>query len=198
MTATARRALFLGGLLLLAGGTLQAAAHRPTFSATVDQWPYQLGAWATLAGSAVLVLVVPRWPVGPVAAAAAAVGSLLLAALAFSEATVNPALGDIAPRLLEERPGATMLVGMGVAIVGFAVGWLTFGVSLLRRSGRTGSAVAVVAASVVALAPMIPGPAVLGLALVWLATSTAPAPDLPEPAPSEIAQRSDSRRGFVA
>lgn len=180
MTTTTRRVLVLGGLLLLAGATLQAAAHRTTFSATVDQWSYQVGAWATLAGGAALAVVASRWPTGPVAAAMAAVGSVLLAARAFCEATVNPALVDTAPKLLDERPATSMLVGMGVVTVGFAVGWLDFGVSLLRRSGRTAPAIAVVIASVVCLAPMVPGPAVLGLALVWLATSTVPERGIPE------------------
>jgi hypothetical protein len=178
MTAAARRALVVGGLLLLAGGTLQAAAHRSTFSATVDQWPYEVGAWATLVGSAVLAVVSARWSTGA-AAALAAGGSALLAALAFSEATVNPALVDAAPKLLDDRPGTAMLVGMGVATVGFAAGWLAFGVSLLRR-GRTAPAIAVVVASVLCLVPMIPGPAVLGLALVWLATSTTPERVVPD------------------
>lgn len=172
MSSAARRAFAAGGLLLLAGGTLQAAAHRSTFAATVDQWPYQLGAWATLVGGAVLVVAVSRSAAVP--GIAAAVGSVLLAALAFSQATVNPALVESAPELLNDRPGATMLVGMGVSTLGFAIGWMVFGISLLRRSGRTAAGIAVVAASVVCLVPMVPGPAVLGLALVWLATSTTP------------------------
>ena len=74
-----------------------------------------------------------------------------------------------------------MLVGMGVATVGFAVGWLTFGISLLRRSGRTAPVIAVVIASVISLVPLVPGPAVLGCALVWLATSTTPEGVAPAP-----------------
>lgn len=171
MNATARRALLAGALLLLAGGTLQAAAHRASFSATVDQWPYQAGAWATLLGGIVLAVVAPRWPAGPRAAVLAAVGSALMAALAFSQAAINPALADAAPAVLDNPPGASVLVGTILAIIVFALGWLSFGVSLLRRNGRSPAAVAVVVASVISLAPMVPGPAVLGLALVWLATS---------------------------
>jgi hypothetical protein len=96
MTIAARGALVTGGLLLLAGGTLQAAGHRATFSATTAQWPYELGGWATLAGSIVLAVVAARWFMSPTAVVAA-VGSVLLAALAFSVATVDPALAQTAP-----------------------------------------------------------------------------------------------------
>jgi len=182
MTRAARTGWILAGLLLLAGGTLQAAAHRSTFSATVDRWPYQVGAWATVAGGCGLAVLAARWfdTVGSIPAAVAAAGSALLAALAFSEASVNPALVDAAPKLLDDRPGTTMLVGLGIATVGFAVGWVVFGIALLRRSGRSAPAIAVLVAAVLSLVPMIPGPAVLGLTLVWLATSSAAAPDLPE------------------
>lgn len=172
MNATSRRGLLGGALLLLAGGTLQAAAHRDTFSATVQQWPYQAGAWATLAGGIALALMAPRWPAGPRAAAMAAAGSTLMAALAFSEAFVNPVLADVAPSVLDDPPPTVMLVGSGLAILGFGIGWLSFGIALLRRRGRAPAAIAVVLAAVVSLVPMIPGPAVLGLALVWLATSS--------------------------
>lgn len=171
MNGSPRHTLLVGALLLLAGGTLQAAAHRDTFSATVDQWPYQAGAWATLAGGIVLSLAASRCPAGPRAAVTASVGSALVAALAFSQATVNPTLADVAPSVLDESPPTVMLVGSGLAILAFGIGWLSFGVSLLRRGGRAPAAMAVVVAAVISLAPMIPGPAVLGLALVWLATS---------------------------
>lgn len=184
MRSAARTAFVAGGLLLLAGGTLQAAAHQSTFAATVDQWPYQLGAWATFVGSAVLAVAVSRSAAVP--GIAAALGSVLLAAMAFSQATVNPALVESAPDLLNDRPGATMLVGMGVSTLGFAVGWLVFGIALLRRSGRTAAGIAVVGASVLCLVPVVPGPAVLGLALVWLATSTAPEASVMEPTASVV------------
>jgi hypothetical protein len=64
--------------------------------------------------------------------------------------------------MLDDRAGTTMLIGMGVATAGFAIGWLAFGVSLLRRSGRTAPAVAVVVTSIVSLVPMVPGPRQIG------------------------------------
>lgn len=170
----ARSVPFAAGLALLAGGTLPAAGHRDTFSDTVGTWTYQLGAWATMVGCVVLAVWVLRQaaPFAGVPAIAAAVGSCLMAALAFSEAAVNPVIADAAPRVLDDSPPGTMLVGMTVCSLAFAVGWLAQGVALLRHGGRRAPAWAVILAAVVSAIPFLPGPALLGLALVWLATSS--------------------------
>lgn len=172
-----RTVLMAAALFLLAGGTLQAAAHQDTFSATAETWEYQLGAWATVVGCVALVTALPRLRLASTAATTAAVvGTSLLAGLAFAEATVNPAIADAAPTLLDDTPNASMAVGLAVSTVAFAIGWLTLGVVLLRQGGRRAAAVAVMVAAVVSFVPMVPGPAVVGLALIWLAT-TEPAPE---------------------
>jgi hypothetical protein len=172
-----RTVLMTAALFLLAGGTLQAAAHHESFSATAQTWPYQLGAWATVVGCIALATALPRLGLASTGATTAAVvGSCLLAGLAFAEASVNPAIADAAPELLDGTPSTSMAVGLGLSTVAFAVGWLTLGSALLRRGGRRGAPVAVVVAAVVSFVPMVPGPAVVGLALIWLATTTEPDP----------------------
>jgi hypothetical protein len=181
MTGRSRVAVLGAGLALLAGGTLGAAVHHDSFSDTAGTWTYQVGAWATLVGCVALVVWVLRQerPYSGAPAVAAATGSCLMAALAFTEAAVNPAIADAAPRLLDEAPSGTMLVGMSLCTLAFAVGWVVQGAALLRHGHRRAPALALVVAGVVSAVPFAPGPALVGLVLVWLGTS---AEVVPQPA----------------
>lgn len=182
----ARVAVVAGGLFLLGGGTLAASAHAGSFSDRVQTLPYQLGAWATVIGCAVVVIGLPRFSaaVGTMASVSATAGTCLMLGLAYAEATVNPAIASVAPTLLDNSPEPSMAAGLAIAVLGFGAGWVIYGVSLLRGgAARRGPAVGVVVGAVASLAPMVPGPALVGLGLIWLGTSTGPnsrsAPEAP-------------------
>lgn len=114
-----------------------------------------------------------------VATAAAALGTMFWFALAFAEAVVDPAIATTAPVLLDgETPPASLTVGLMVTLLGFAIGWLTYAIALLRTGTvAKGPAALVVVGAVLSALPFLPvGAVLIGLAMVWLGVRQQPSP----------------------
>jgi hypothetical protein len=179
-----RTVLATAGTLVALGTILQNVAHKSTYSETVRQTPFQVGSWALVVGFLALIFAVWQLHVRldgrlsweRVSAAAAAIGSGLALGLAYAVAAANPAIATAAPTLLDgDSQPASLAAGWLLGVIGLALGWLLFGIALLRsRAVARGPAIGLVVAAVLCLLPMLPGQILLGAALVWLALRRQP------------------------
>jgi hypothetical protein len=179
-----RTVLATAGILVALGTILQNIVHKSTYSETVRQAPFQVGSWVLVVGFLALILAVwqlntrldGRLSWGHLSAVAAAVGSALALGLAYAVAAANPAIATAAPALLDgDSQPASMTAGWLLGVIGLALGWLVFGIALLRsRAVARGPAVGLVVAAVLCLVPMLPGQILLGAALVWVALRRQP------------------------
>lgn len=104
--------------------------------------------------------------------ALAAVGSLFLAGLVWTDLFLFPAIEQVAPQLADE-PTTTMLVGLLLSLAVYTVGWSLLGVATLRARvvpRRVAVALLVgVAAVVVGFFDVVPGLLVVFYgAVIWL------------------------------
>jgi hypothetical protein len=103
------------------------------------------------------------------------VGTILLTGDFWYEAFVVPWLADVAPNVVDIQPTGRLFVGASVTFAFFAVGWVMFGIALLRtrRLPRSACALLIVGGLLGYLAANPPFGVVLGIALLWLGIAQA-------------------------
>ncbi|WP_022885699.1 hypothetical protein [Glaciibacter superstes] len=177
--------LLASGVLLVLGSIAQLVrlADRP--SDAVRSPLSQISAVALLAGGMLLLLALVALYVrrasqikgfGFAAALVAGAGTVLMCAVYWNRAFMEPAAALVAPALLDGRtvPGS-LLFGTIVAKAIFGIGWIMVGVAMVRaRVYGLAPALLIMLGGALNAAPLIGvGPLVLGVGVIWLAFSPA-------------------------
>lgn len=109
---------------------------------------------------------------GSVAFLVAFVGTVLVAGSFWDTTFTVPALARQAPELVEAGPPGLVLFGIILSFVPFCLGWLLFGVTVLRtRTYPRVAAVLLMVGSVLAFFPFPFSFILFGLAVTWMGLS---------------------------
>jgi hypothetical protein len=164
--------LVVGELMYLVTGLEQSAAAYSSAPAFVQNVLFLMAGVLLVGGLISLYVGRLSSTLGIVAFVVAFVGTVLVAGSLWDSAFTVTALAGTAPELYEAGPPGLVLFGLVLSFVLFSLGWLLFGVAVLRsRTYSRGSAILLMAGAVLAFFPFpftfIP----FGLAVSWMGSS---------------------------
>lgn len=164
--------LVVGELMYLVTGLEQSAAAYSSAPAFVQNVLFLMAGVLLVGGLISLYVGRLSSTLGIVAFVVAFVGTVLVAGSLWDSAFTVTALAGTAPELYEAELPGLVLFGLVLSFVLFSLGWLLFGVAVLRsRTYSRGSAILLMAGAVLAFFPFpftfIP----FGLAVSWMGSS---------------------------
>lgn len=157
-------------------GGLRAAVVSPAY-AVIGVASVVAYALLVLAALAIYQRAAPRagW-LGVIGVCAAIIGTVFMAGDWWYEAFALPWLAAVAPQVFETGLGGSILAGAASSFALFSIGWVVYGVALLRaRVFPTAIAIGIVVGGLVSGTAHVPiaatylvGGAILGAAITWL------------------------------
>lgn len=183
--------LIVSELLYLVVGIGQPSAEAASSGSFVVQGLLFLGAGVLLLGGLIGLYASHLEDMGTLGLAGflvALVGTALTVGALWDSAFVLPALAQEAPDLVEAEPPTLVFLGSIVSFGLFALGWLLFGVAMLRsRTYPRVAAILLIVGAVLAFFPLPFSTVVFGAAVAWMGLNLLSGKGAPTPQRERVA-----------